>query len=235
VWLVYSVIADVCWQTNDEDYENALAAIALDIQKRQTRLSEIRLRERRATLLTTLYTLAVWVVYVSVWYMGAVPGPYHPRKLSKALAGAPVVIGPIMYASDYTRGRDRYSPTFPEYCSFGGSCRSGTRLLGTPKVLSRLTRRPGIQSDCACAEKTLKALLKQQREKVEEIKKKTNYYSTKNLIERYDDPSGSPLRRQMSPGHLRTMPPPGTPPPHQPLPPIGSPPVPVANSQLPRT
>jgi endoplasmic reticulum junction formation protein lunapark len=32
------------------------------------------------------------------------------------------------------------------------------------------------------ADKTLRALLKQQRLKVEEIKKKTNYYSTRNLI-----------------------------------------------------
>jgi endoplasmic reticulum junction formation protein lunapark len=45
-------------------------------------------------------------------------------------------------------------------------------------------------------EKTLRDLLKQQRTKVEEIKKKTNYYSTRNLIERYDDASDSPLRRR---------------------------------------
>ena len=36
-------------------------------------------------------------------------------------------------------------------------------------------------------EKALIALRKQQREKIEEIKNKTNYYSTRNLIERYDD------------------------------------------------
>ena len=38
-------------------------------------------------------------------------------------------------------------------------------------------------------EKHLVTLRKQQREKVEEIKKKTNFYSTKNLIERYDAPA----------------------------------------------
>ncbi|KAF9074403.1 hypothetical protein BDP27DRAFT_1444255 [Rhodocollybia butyracea] len=36
-------------------------------------------------------------------------------------------------------------------------------------------------------ERTLQQLLKQQREKVEEIKKKTNYYSTRELLQRYDD------------------------------------------------
>jgi len=48
-------------------------------------------------------------------------------------------------------------------------------------------------------ERTLQQLLKEQREKVEEIKKKTNYYSTRELLQRYDDsPSGSPP--QLKPG-----------------------------------
>lgn len=45
-------------------------------------------------------------------------------------------------------------------------------------------------------EKHLVTLRKQQKEKVEEIKKKTNYDSTRNLIERYDDSADSPLRRR---------------------------------------
>ena len=87
-------------------------------------------------------------------------------------------------------------------------------------------------------EKTLKALLQQQRAKVEEVKNKTNYHSTKNLLERYDDPSGSPLHRQVSPGQLPTVPTPGTPPPRLPLQPMGTLPAKVANalnSQFPRT
>jgi endoplasmic reticulum junction formation protein lunapark len=71
----------------------------------------------------------------------------------------------------------------------------------------------------SCTEKTLKALLRQQRTKIEEIKKKTNYYTTRNLLERYDEsPSGvggggaaaasdpnSALRRRM-PGGPPTTP-----------------------------
>jgi len=50
-------------------------------------------------------------------------------------------------------------------------------------------------------ERTLQNLLKQQREKVEEIKKKTNYYSTRELLQRYDDsPSATPPRQQQRPG-----------------------------------
>lgn len=60
-------------------------------------------------------------------------------------------------------------------------------------------------------EKTLKALLNQQRTKVEEIKKKTNYYTTKNLIDRYDSsPSESPLRQRPGVGPKAPQPP-GTP------------------------
>ena len=63
----HSPFLQTCWlQMNDEDYKNALAAIVLDIQKQQTRLSEIRSHERRAMLLTTIYALVVWVVYVTV-------------------------------------------------------------------------------------------------------------------------------------------------------------------------
>lgn len=36
-------------------------------------------------------------------------------------------------------------------------------------------------------EKSLRALKKEQRERVEELKRKTGYYSTRNLIEKYDD------------------------------------------------
>lgn len=62
------------------------------------------------------------------------------------------------------------------------------------------------------SEKTLKEVLKKQREKVEEIKKKTNYYSTRNLIEKYDeptsfDPGATPLRRrQVSPSSVPQTP-----------------------------
>lgn len=46
----------------------------------------------------------------------------------------------------------------------------------------------------------LQALLKQQRSKVEEIKKKTNYYSTRELLQRYDEPPSSPsLRLRVAP------------------------------------
>ncbi|KAJ3530117.1 hypothetical protein NM688_g7755 [Phlebia brevispora] len=158
-----------------EDYEQVLASLALDIQKRQTRLSEIRLRERRSTLLFSLYALALWVAYVSLWYTDMVPTlSSHPRSSSfeKWLEGAPVYIGPIV-------------------------------ILFIRRIAQIWYTRIGNAE-----EKQLITLRKQQREKIEEIKKKTNYYSTRTLIERYDEGSGTetPLRRR-----IPRQVPPGTP------------------------
>jgi hypothetical protein len=86
-------------QKHDEDYESILSSLALDIQKRQVKLSEIRLRERRSTLLVTLYTLAGWVAYVSLWYLNVMPnlsGQRRSSKVEKAVKGFPVVAGPIV-------------------------------------------------------------------------------------------------------------------------------------------
>lgn len=87
------------FQGESDDYEQILASIELDIQKRQTRLSEIRLRERRTTLKVTLYTLAFWVVYVSLWYAQVLPAlsGYRPNTVfEKFVKGVPVLIGPIL-------------------------------------------------------------------------------------------------------------------------------------------
>ena len=75
-------------QKEPEDYEQVLESLALDIQKRQARLSEIKLRERRTTLLITVYTLTIWASYVAAWYVG-----WRPLK------AFPIFIGPIMCVS----------------------------------------------------------------------------------------------------------------------------------------
>jgi len=50
------------------------------------------------------------------------------------------------------------------------------------------------------AEETLQIVTQKQRAKIEEIKKKTNYDSTRSLLEKYADPS-TPLRRPPSQPH----------------------------------
>ncbi|KAI5116275.1 hypothetical protein M0805_009232 [Coniferiporia weirii] len=141
-----------------EDYEQVLSSLALDVQKRQTRLSEIRLRERRTTLILTMYTFSFWVAYVGAWYAGFLPH-LSGLQFEHTMKTVPVFVGPIII--QFSR---RIVQTW--YTRIGNA-----------------------------EEKTLKTLLAQQRSKVEEIKKKTNYYSTKNLIERYDaSPAGSPAK-----------------------------------------
>lgn len=92
-------------------------------------------------------------------------------------------------------------------CSSGASCRYGIPAQVMPKV--RLSARlvsshpPHLThvTPPSRLEKLLVALRKQQREKIEDIKRKTNYYSTRTLLERYDDAPGadSPLRRRVVP------------------------------------
>jgi hypothetical protein len=88
-------------QREPEDFEQVLSALANDIQSRQTKLADIRRRERSSTFLLTLYLFGFWVVYVAVWYgtPGALPtfGSQAGAGLDRALKGAPVVIGPVMF------------------------------------------------------------------------------------------------------------------------------------------
>jgi len=158
-------------KNESEDYEQILSSLALDIQNRQSRLSDIRVRERRSTLLTTLYTLALWVSYVSLWYANVLPnlsGHARTSAFEKGVKGAPVVVGPIL-------------------------------ILFIRRIVQLWYARIGDAE-----EKTLKTLLRQQRTKIEEIKKKTNYYTTRNLIERYDespsDANSTLRRRNVQPG-----------------------------------
>jgi hypothetical protein len=153
-----------------EDFEQVLAALQDDINKRETRLSEIRLRERRITLLVTLYTVGFWVVYVSVWYTNpgllpllAAKESTHP--LEKFVKGVPVATGPIIILF----------------------CRRIVQLFYERKETAE--------------EATLRELRKQQRSKIEDFKKKSKYYETRDLLERYDDgptPDSPPRKRAVT-------------------------------------
>ena len=87
-------------QSQPEDYEQALALLSQVIQKRQTRLSEIRLRERRATLLVSVYALVAWIAYTTLWYMDFLPNiTTHKRSsnFERTTEAVPVFVGPIVY------------------------------------------------------------------------------------------------------------------------------------------
>ncbi|KAF8323487.1 uncharacterized protein EI90DRAFT_3157601 [Cantharellus anzutake] len=152
-----------------ENYEEILANLSMEISSRQTRLTEIVLRERRSTLWATLYTLAGWTVYSFIWHLDLVPNFFKERtrsnmEIERIAQMAPVVIGPLI-------------------------------ALFLRRIIQLWYRQKG-----AGEEKTLKKLLTQQRTIIEDLKKKTNYYSTRNLIERYDLSPAAPQTPQGSRG-----------------------------------
>ncbi|KAF7314648.1 hypothetical protein MKEN_00938600 [Mycena kentingensis (nom. inval.)] len=150
-----------------DDYETILADLASNVQKRQQQLADIRQRERRASTLVTLYTLAGWLVYLGVWYFGFVSGGrgHKVQVAERVVRALPVFVGPIF-------------------------------ILFIRRIVQLWYNRKGNQE-----EKSLQALLKEQRTKVEEIKKKTNFYSTRDLLSRYDQQSapGTPQRGPQQP------------------------------------
>ncbi|KAF9010341.1 hypothetical protein BDZ89DRAFT_996329 [Hymenopellis radicata] len=131
----------------DEDYETILAALAMNIEKRRLRLGEIRRRESRASALVTLYALVAWVVYVTLWYVGALP------------------------------------------LNLGGKAGRAGGVIGGPILILLMRRVVGVWYTRSgdAEEKTLQKLMREQRAKVDEIKKKTNWYETRELMQRYDE------------------------------------------------
>jgi hypothetical protein len=63
-------------------------------------MAEIRLRERRTTLLLTLYTLVGWAAYAGVWYLQPAFLPHlggeRGTPVEGALKAVPVFLGPIL-------------------------------------------------------------------------------------------------------------------------------------------
>ncbi|KAF8642801.1 hypothetical protein AX16_009434 [Volvariella volvacea WC 439] len=202
-------------KSDAEDYETILANLAKNITARQTQLSEIRLRQRRATLLVTLYTIAAWVAYATLWYLDLLPrflAQHRRARFEKTLKGFIVVVGPIV-------------------------------ILFVRRIVQIWYQRIGDAE-----EKTLRSLLKEQRDKVEEMKQKTNYNTTLKILEKYGDgagnggltPTTTPIRLRPagdfpipnSNANARVTPPPagGTPPqrPQQQLAPLA---VPMARAR----
>ncbi|KAG2073360.1 hypothetical protein BDR04DRAFT_1072694 [Suillus decipiens] len=150
-------------KTGSENYEEVLSALAADVARRQTRLAEIRLRERRTTLQFTLGTLSLWISFVYLWYTRMLPVVWHDSLLAKVA----VLVGPVI-------------------------------ILFTRRMMQIWYSWKGGRE-----EKTLRAVTQKQRAKVEEIKKKTNYDSTRSLLEKYADP-GTPIRRLQPPSQPHT-------------------------------
>ncbi|GHJ87003.1 hypothetical protein NliqN6_3405 [Naganishia liquefaciens] len=149
------------------DYETVLSRLSTEIAEAKQHLSEIRLRQRRASLLLNLYGIILWLIWCGLWYFQKLPwglvGLYADDIAAQAAGLAVVVLGPI-------------------------------GLLGLNRVNGLFFARQRTRE-----ETNLRNLLKTQHDKIEEIKKATNYYSTRDLLEKYDElsrssPSGNSSR-----------------------------------------
>ena len=60
-------------QSSKPDYETLLSGLSGDIEEVKVHLSEIRLRERRWSLLVNAYGVAIWAVWVGLWWIRALP------------------------------------------------------------------------------------------------------------------------------------------------------------------
>ncbi|CEQ40358.1 SPOSA6832_01971, partial [Sporobolomyces salmonicolor] len=138
-------------RAKEPDYDTYLASVQTQIQARQARLQQIRLRERRANVLFITYGIGLWVLYGVLWWFTIFGGDNGVEWVVKAARTAPVVGGPFA-------------------------------IIFTRRFMRWYYHRKEARED-----ETLKALVKQKQDKVEEIKKKTGYYSTRDLLEKYDE------------------------------------------------
>ncbi|WWD15691.1 hypothetical protein CI109_100113 [Kwoniella shandongensis] len=155
-------------KSSPPDYETLLARLATDIAEAKTHLSEIRLRERRFSLLVNAYGVALWAIWTGLWWVNGLP------------------LGLIGLSHYDLEGR---------VIALGG-------ILGGPVFIYLLNRLVHLyfKRQRTHEETHLRLLLTQQRKHLEEIKKATNYDSTRKLIEQYDDPSGGGGARAGPPG-----------------------------------
>ncbi|CAE6387911.1 unnamed protein product [Rhizoctonia solani] len=154
-----------------------LEAIAESIRTRDEHLSEIRLREKRASLLFSLYSMGIWGIYLAAWFTSVLPSfeghqtPWNwriPKSVDKVVLLTPAVLGPFLIYQ--------------------------VRRL----VQSWYKRQEALE------EAELKKLRAEQKKKVEEVKAKYNFDKIRALIEtqaespRREDPNSNLRQRAIT-------------------------------------
>jgi hypothetical protein len=86
-------------QSAPTDYETVLSRLSSDITEAKQHLSEIRLRQRRASLLLNLYGVILWGIWCGLWYFQRLPwglvGLYADDMVAQGVGLAVVVLGPV--------------------------------------------------------------------------------------------------------------------------------------------
>ena len=89
-------------QSQPPDYETLLSQLATDINDAKLHLSEILLRERRWSFLINANLLAVWAVWVGLWWLRGLPlglvGISGDGTAGKVIGVTGVGVGPMLWA-----------------------------------------------------------------------------------------------------------------------------------------
>ena len=77
-----------------------LARLATEINDAKLHLSEVRLRERRYSLLLNAYGVGLWAIWFGLWWFQGIPwgliGWYEGGSAARAAGVGGVVAGPIL-------------------------------------------------------------------------------------------------------------------------------------------
>ncbi|KAE8249752.1 hypothetical protein A4X13_0g5089 [Tilletia indica] len=147
----------------DTDYEVILQKLSTDIVKIQTRLTQIRARQRRAAITFTAYALGAWALYTLVCYaLGELT--WEPIALDEAGA-----------ATDQIWTARTLFVWFP--------------ILGSPIFILSARRIFGwwYKRIETAEEAHLQDLRKRQRAKIAEIKRATDFEHLRMLLDKFDE------------------------------------------------
>lgn len=90
-------------QNSKPDYETLLAKLSTEIDEARVHLSEVRLRERRWSLLVNLYGIALWAVLVGLWWTRHLPlgllGWSSDGMEAKIVGTSIVAAAPVLYVT----------------------------------------------------------------------------------------------------------------------------------------
>jgi hypothetical protein len=79
-------------QGDSKDFEQVLSKLDVDIQKVEGRLSEIKIKQRKASFMWIIYSLVIWIVCV-VYLFYQIVGDTTTQDI--LFAGLPVVLLPV--------------------------------------------------------------------------------------------------------------------------------------------
>ncbi|KAH8089314.1 hypothetical protein HD553DRAFT_305717 [Filobasidium floriforme] len=161
------------------DYDSLLSQLATEITTAKQLLAEIHLRQRRLSLLLNLYGVGLWGIWVGLCWLGGIPWGL--------LGLGPATDGSTVDSEGWRKGLE-----------WGG-------VVGWPIILYLLNR---LLSTYYTRRRTheqqhLLKLLKRQHELLEEVKRKSGWYKTKDLLDRYEEGGSVRASARPTPGQVQ--------------------------------